>query len=70
MAKGAALVSTGDSGKTLQCAICHGAELRGLGAVPSISGRSPSYVVRQLYDIQSGARAGIGAQLMKLRWPI
>jgi cytochrome c553 len=65
MAKGAALVSTGDSGKTLQCAICHGAELRGLGAVPSISGRSPSYVVRQLYDIQSGARAGIGAQLMK-----
>jgi cytochrome c553 len=33
--------------------------------VPSISGRSPSYVVRQLYDIQNGARAGMATQLMK-----
>src|SRR5438094_1574972 len=65
IARGAELVNTGGSGKTLQCAICHGADLRGLGAVPSISGRSTSYVVRQLYDIQNGARNGIGAQLMK-----
>jgi len=50
---------------TLQCAICHGADLKGLGDLPSIAGRSPSYVVRQLYDIQNGARAGRGAQLMK-----
>jgi cytochrome c553 len=33
--------------------------------VPSIAGRSPSYVVRQLYDMQSGARAGKMAQFMK-----
>jgi cytochrome c553 len=65
IAKGAALVSTGGAGKTLQCTICHGSDLKGLGGIPPIAGRSPSYVVRQLYDIQSGARAGVAAQLMK-----
>jgi len=65
VARGEALVSTGGAGKTLQCAICHGADLKGLGDLPSIAGRSPSYVVRQLYDIQNGARAGRGAQLIK-----
>jgi len=65
VARGEALVSTGGAGKTLQCAICHGADLKGLGDLPSIAGRSPSYVVRQLYDIQNVARAGKGAQLMK-----
>jgi len=64
VARGEALVSTG-GGKTLQCAICHGQDLKGLGELPSIAGRSPSYVVRQLYDIQNGARAGKGAELMK-----
>ncbi len=63
--KGEWLVRTGDSGKTVQCAICHGPDLRGLGNVPSIAGRSPSYVVRQLYDIQRGSRAGVDAELMK-----
>jgi cytochrome c553 len=65
VARGEALVSTGGAGKTLQCAICHGQDLKGLGDLPSIAGRSPSYVVRQLYDIQNGARAGKAAQLMK-----
>jgi len=65
LARGEVLVSTGGAGKTLQCAICHGQDLKGLGDLPSIAGRSPSYVVRQLYDIQNGARAGKGAQLMK-----
>jgi len=65
VARGEVLVSTGGAGKTLQCAICHGQDLKGLGELPSIAGRSPSYVVRQLYDIQNGARAGKGAQLMK-----
>jgi cytochrome c553 len=63
--KGESLVKTGDSGKTVPCANCHGPDLKGLGNVPSIAGRSPSYVVRQLYDIQHGSRAGVAAQLMK-----
>jgi cytochrome c553 len=39
--------------------------LKGLGGIPPIAGRSPSYVVRQLYDIQSGARVGVATQLMR-----
>jgi cytochrome c553 len=62
--KGEALATTG-GGKTLQCGICHGPDLRGLGPIPRIAGRSPSYIARQLYDIQHGSRNGIGAQLMK-----
>ena len=65
VAKGAALVTTGGEGRTQQCATCHGQDLRGLAGAPPIAGRSPSYVVRQLYDMQNGARTGVAAQLMK-----
>jgi len=58
LAKGRALVNTGGNGKTVACAKCHGPGLRGSGNVPPIAGRSPSYMVRQLFDMQSGARAG------------
>src|SRR5438045_5163166 len=58
IAKGEALVQTGGNGKTEACAVCHGADLRGLGPVPGIAGRSPSYLVRQMYDMQAGARRG------------
>ena len=48
-----------------QCAACHGPALRGLGPVPGIAGRSPSYMVRQMYDMKSGARHGSWSDLMK-----
>lgn len=62
--KGKELVTT-DNGKTIRCGICHGADLNGLGPVPGIAGRSPSYLVRQLYDMQQGTRNGSWTQLMK-----
>jgi cytochrome c553 len=62
--KGEALVRTGAS-KTTQCGVCHGADLKGLGPVPGIAGRSPSYLARQLYDMQQGARKGAWSDLMK-----
>ena len=62
--KGQALVTSG-AGKTTQCAVCHGADLKGLGPVPGIAGRSPSYLVRQMYDMQQGARKGPWTDLMK-----
>ncbi|MEE1545589.1 MAG: cytochrome C-binding protein, partial [Alphaproteobacteria bacterium] len=40
------------------------ADLKGLGPVPAIAGRSPSYVVRQLYDLQIGVRNGAWSDLM------
>ena len=52
-------------GKTIRCGICHGPNLQGLGSVPRLAGRSPSYLVRQLYNMQSGARTGSRAELMK-----
>ena len=62
--KGEALVTTG-GGKTTACGVCHGADLKGLGPVPGIAGRSPSYLMRQLYDTQRGVRTGVWADLMK-----
>jgi cytochrome c553 len=63
--KGEALATTGGGGKTTQCSVCHGADLKGLGPVPGIAGRSPSYTVRQLYDMQQGTRKGVWTDLMK-----
>jgi cytochrome c553 len=62
--KGEALVTTG-ANKTTKCGVCHGADLTGLGPVPGIAGRSPSYLMRQMVDIQTGARHGVWSDLMK-----
>ena len=62
--RGEALVAKASS-KTTQCGLCHGADLKGLGPVPGIAGRSPSYLVRQMYDMKQGARNGTWTQLMK-----
>jgi cytochrome c553 len=61
--KGEALATHG-GGKTMACGACHGADLKGLGPVPGIAGRSPSYLVRQMYDMQAGARKGVWTPLM------
>ena len=61
--KGETLVTTG-GGKVTACTACHGSDLRGLGPVPALAGRSPSYLVRQLYDIQHGNRTGAWSPLM------
>ncbi len=63
--KGEAFVKTGGSGKSVQCAICHGDNLQGLGNVPRIAGLHPIYIARQLYQFKDGSRNGGDAQLMK-----
>ena len=45
---------------------CHGLDLMGVADVPAIAGRSPSYIVRQMWDIQQGTRNADAVQLMKL----
>ena len=62
--KGQALVADG-GGKTVPCGTCHGPDLKGVGPVPGIAGRSPSYLVRQLYDFKHGMRAGTDSVQMK-----
>jgi cytochrome c553 len=61
--RGQALVASG-RGKIVACSVCHGPELKGLGPIPGIAGRSPSYLVRQLYDFRTGTRAGAWSALM------
>ena len=56
VAYGKALVESGAG--ALACASCHGARLQGVGMVPPLAARTPSYIVRQLYDIQYGYRRG------------
>ncbi len=76
--KGRALVTTGGmtivndeivQGKTTACSACHGLDLMGVAPdVPPIAGRSPSYLAREIFDIQQGVRRGSNSSvaLMKL----
>jgi cytochrome c553 len=65
LAKGKEFVTTGGGGKTIQCVICHGPSLNGLGEVPPIAGHSPMYLFRQLYYFKDGSRHGSMGALMK-----
>ena len=73
--KGKDLVTTGGArvvngefvrGKTTPCITCHGPDLMGVADIPPIAGRSPSYIVRQMWDMQQGTRNSEAAQLMRL----
>jgi cytochrome c553 len=73
--KGKDLVTTGGArivgkefirGKTTPCITCHGPDLMGVADIPPIAGRSPSYMVRQMWDMQQGARNSEASQLMKI----
>ncbi len=64
IAKGQTLVTTGGNGRTVACGNCHGADLQGMGPVPGLAGRSPSYIARQMYDMKAGARKGEWSALM------
>jgi cytochrome c553 len=56
-------------GKTTACGTCHGIDLLGVPPdVPPLAGRSPSYLAREIFDIQQGARSGSNSNvaLMKM----
>jgi cytochrome c553 len=61
--KGEALANSG--AKVTRCSVCHGSDLQGMGPVPGIAGRSPSYIARQLHDMQAGTRKGPWVILMQ-----
>jgi cytochrome c553 len=62
--RGESLATTGGGGRTLVCATCHGPDLKGIGPIPNLAGRSPSYLARQMYDMKLGTRRGAMAALM------
>jgi cytochrome c553 len=59
LALGEKVVATGG------CATCHGADYKGVGDVPRLAGQHSVYMIRQLKDIQTGARKDKNAALMK-----
>jgi cytochrome c553 len=63
IARGENLVRYG-GGKVAPCTECHGQDLRGIGATPALAGRSPSYLVRQMYDMQHRKRDGLMSMQM------
>jgi cytochrome c553 len=63
VARGEALAHGGKDG-VAACTICHGENLDGLAIVPSLRGRSPSYIARQLADMKAGKRRGAWTPLM------
>lgn len=63
VAKGERLVSTG-AGTTAPCKSCHGDGMQGSAAAPRLAGQHPIYIFRQLYNFQSGSRAGASSKSM------
>jgi cytochrome c553 len=39
------------------CESCHGAKLQGVGLIPPLAGRSPTYIVRELILFRTGKRS-------------
>jgi cytochrome c553 len=63
VARGESLANNGKDG-VAACTVCHGADLDGLAMVPSLRGRSPSYIARQIVDMKEGKRRGAWTPLM------
>ena len=58
LALGKKLAETWGDGNQLECSSCHGPGYKGKDDVPSLAGRSPTSIVRQLYDMKAGVRRG------------
>jgi cytochrome c553 len=57
LARGRALAKGETTLGVKGCESCHGPSLRGVGQVPPLAGRSPSYLLRQLVAFHTAARA-------------
>ena len=61
-----AVIALKGTGKALPCESCHGPALRGVGDIPPLAGRSPTYIVRELIRFRLGQRTNPGAAPMRL----
>jgi cytochrome c553 len=64
VAAGKALSETGGNGKTVACAKCHGAGLKGQAKIPRLAGVHPIYLARQLIHFREGSRKGPDSAMM------
>ena len=63
--RGRSIARTGANGLVIACVTCHGATLAGIGLVPPLAGRYPTYIVRQLLAFKTGARSTPASQPMQ-----
>ncbi|MEO6968595.1 MAG: c-type cytochrome [Rhodanobacteraceae bacterium] len=64
IARGEALATKGN-GAAPACESCHGANLQGVGVIPPLAGRSPTYIARELFLFKTGQRNGMAALPMQ-----
>ena len=62
--RGRSIARFGEGGPTYACVSCHGDRLEGVGSIPRIAGRSPTYLLRQLLAFKTGTRSGSTGQPM------
>jgi cytochrome c553 len=65
IARGRSIATTGPNGLATACVTCHGPKLAGVGLVPPLAGRYPTYIVRQLVAFKSGSRSTPASQPMQ-----
>jgi len=63
--RGRSIATTGTNGLATACVTCHGPRLAGIGLVPPIAGRYPTYIVRQLVAFKTGTRSTPASQPMQ-----
>lgn len=63
--RGRMIARTGVAGKSAPCTSCHGEHLQGVGLIPPLAGRSPTYLLRQLVAFKTKDRAGSSATPMQ-----
>ncbi|MEP6731114.1 MAG: c-type cytochrome [bacterium] len=65
IARGRTIATTSSAKPSTACVSCHGPALKGVGVVPPLAGRSPSYILRQLVGFRTGARASTASEPMQ-----
>ena len=57
VSRGRRIAQSGKHGVAEACVGCHGKRLQGVGMVPALAGRLPTYLLRQLVAFKTGDRA-------------
>jgi cytochrome c553 len=65
MQRGRRIARTGMPGQLAPCTGCHGEHLQGVGLIPPLARRSPTYLLRQLVAFKTRDRAGTSAAPMQ-----
>jgi cytochrome c553 len=65
ISRGRSIATRGTNGAATACVTCHGPTLAGIGLIPPLAGRYPTYIFRQLVGFKTGARSTPASQPMR-----